>query len=172
MIIESRVIYLGWVKSRLISIGKIERNFQYVNSAFQNSCAGRAKGSQHMELYRQSAIAKEVWGAKGVMEQKFSRVPRFKRCKGCLGQKLRRSTQGQGFVKNSFQIELVSWRRSILFRLLVLISIRRSISKLHKQIKKIVHMMTASPPPSRVNTLEKKHHVSIISRYLPCKNFN
>jgi len=43
--------------------------------------------------------------------------------------------------------------------LLVLISIRRSISKLHKQIKKIVHMMTASPPPSRVNTLEKKHHM-------------
>jgi len=41
--------------------------------------------------------------------------------------------------------------------LLVLISIRRSISKLHKQIKKIVHMMTSSPPPSRVNTLEKKH---------------
>merc|ERR1711953_93582 len=41
--------------------------------------------------------------------------------------------------------------------LLVLISIRRSISKLHHQIKKVVKMMMMSPLPSRQNTLEKKH---------------
>merc|ERR1711953_1656218 len=40
--------------------------------------------------------------------------------------------------------------------LLVLVSIRRSISKLHHQIKKVVKMMMMSPPPSRQNTLEKK----------------
>merc|ERR1711953_1233187 len=40
--------------------------------------------------------------------------------------------------------------------LLVLVSIRRSISKLHHQIKKVVKMMMLSPPPSRQNTLEKK----------------
>ena len=54
-------------------------------------------------------------GAKNVRGQKVPRVPEFKRCQGCLGQQLRRSTQGQGFLKNSFQIELDSWRRSILF---------------------------------------------------------
>ena len=41
--------------------------------------------------------------------------------------------------------------------LLVLVSIRRSITKLHKQIKKIVHIMSSSPPSSRQNTLDKKH---------------
>ena len=60
-------------------------------------------------------------GGKGVRWQKMPRVPEFKRCQGCQGkkgakgQKLRRSTQGQGLLKNSSQIELDSWRRSILF---------------------------------------------------------
>ena len=59
-------------------------------------------------------------GAKGVRGLKVSRVPEFKRCQGCQGtkgakgQKLRRSTWGQGLLKNSSQIELDSWRRSIL----------------------------------------------------------
>ena len=44
-----------------------------------------------------------------------------------------------------------------MFRLLVLISIRRSITKLHHQIKKVVKMMMMSPASSRQNTLEKKH---------------
>ena len=47
-------------------------------------------------------------GAKDAKGQKVPRVPwfkRFKRCQGFLGQKLRRSTWGQGFLKNSFQIE-------------------------------------------------------------------
>ena len=43
------------------------------------------------------------------------------------------------------------------YRLIVLITIRRGISKLQKQIKKIIHIMSMSPPPSRRNTLEKNH---------------
>ena len=46
---------------------------------------------------------------------KVPRVPGFNRCQGCLDQKLWRSSQEQGFFKNSFHIKLVSWRRSILF---------------------------------------------------------
>ena len=46
--------------------------------------------------------------AKGARVEKVPRVPGFKRWQGCLGQKLRGSTWGQGFLKNSFQIELDS----------------------------------------------------------------
>ena len=57
---------------------------------------------------------------KWIIEYRVKKVPRVsgdKRCQGCLGQQLRRSTRGQGFLKNSFQIELDSWRRSILFHI-------------------------------------------------------
>ena len=59
-----------------------------------------------------------IWTFKsvnGVSGQMVPRVSGDKWCQGSLGQQLRRSTQGQGFLKNSFQIELDSWRRSILF---------------------------------------------------------
>ena len=45
---------------------------------------------------------------KGFRGQKVPRVSRDKGYQGCLCQKLRRSTQGQGFLKNSFQTELNS----------------------------------------------------------------
>ena len=78
-----------------------------------------SKGPSINSLIKRYVSAREVkvwfstvqYGAKGVRGLKVSRVPELKRCqrtKGAKGQKLRRSTRGQGLLKNSSQIELDS----------------------------------------------------------------
>jgi hypothetical protein len=57
----------------------------------------------------------------------------------------------------SFTPRLSLFSSCVSFRLIVLITIRRGILKLQKQIKKIIFIMSMSPQSSRQNTLEKNH---------------
>ena len=65
-------------------------------------------GFQHMRCQSGVVFHAQSNGAKGDRRQKVARVPGIKRYQWCLSQKLRRSTWGQGFLMNSFQIELDS----------------------------------------------------------------
>ena len=64
----------------------------------------------------------------------------------------------RGLFSSRYQFMSICKQNCEIFkcRLFVLLTIKQSLTKLQKQIKKILVIMSMSPPPSKPSTLEKK----------------